>query len=927
MPGDFNSDFSSDFGTTPNVWTGAVSSDANVAGNWSLGRVPVDTDIATWDGTVSVVNCTLSAAMLVMTINVLPSYTGTITLGSYAVSGGDMSWNVGDAGTADLVANGGFETPGGGSPDVFASWAEGAPSGSTILDETTITHAGTHAAKLSYVSATPYVYQDFAATPANRYRLSFWCRGDGAQVGRYAVYDVTNAAFVIQPTSSGNLSTTWQQKIVDFTCPTGCASVRVYLYGPNATGSAYWDDVSCVACGQVNFGSSTITCSGNFSWASATGTITRGTSTVVMTGTGKTFQAPNNSSPARNLYAVTFDTGCSVTVPNTVGVHYSTGLVTINGALTYNASNYWNLGGGVTQGANGTVAGSGILIFAAGTLTFANPSAIAPATLKVYNTVSLPAGTYSPTTGLTIYSDTTGTFTWAAGTYTFTCPVTLEKTGAGTFTISGVNNPTLILQSSLTVTQATGTITFSNNSTNPNQLTGTANQTINLSGKNMGTWVVNKPAAGAITWTSGDTITAGGAWTSYAALTIPTGVSVDFGDGSYTHSITGDVTLSGAIDNGNSKITTAGKMNCASRTSWTDTSHLSTLEMTGIGKTLTTPGTTNADWGNVTIAAGASVTATTSFEQYGGAFAVNGTFTVVSGKSVIATRSIVTLGAGAKLNGSGTFFLYHSSSGKGLTSLDATAEISVAAFLIRSHQTGSVLAPGSYLSATYIDNDAGASNLTLSSGDYVFQSGLYVDATIAANMMVDCATNNPNITVGGNFRLTQSAGTLTYTAGSGTLTLTGGNSTITTIGKTLEAIVVNKTATANRLTLADSLNCASFTLTQGTLVPSGKSITTTGAITIGVNGQVSAATLAGATWTAASLSATGEEGDLLTLNPAAPWTATFSGRADASYVNVANSNAGGGSTVFARKSTNSGSNTNWAFYTRRRRILAMAEVD
>jgi filamentous hemagglutinin len=98
------------------------------------------------------------------------------------------------------------------------------------------------------------------------------------------------------------------------------------------------------------------------------------------------------------------------------------------------------------------------------------------------------------------------------------------------------------------------------------------------------------------------------------------------------------------------------------------------------------------------------------------------------------------------------------------------------------------------------------------------------------------------------------------------------------------------------------------------VVATGYNITTTGNLTIGVDGQVSAATLAGSTWTVGGdFSATGEAGDLLTLNPAAAWTLTVTDEARATYVNAAYSNASGGADVHGVNCTDGGNNTNWLF--------------
>jgi len=311
----------------------------------------------------------------------------------------------------------------------------------------------------------------------------------------------------------------------------------------NVTGAAAGDfDLNIGTGGEIDLGSGTITCDGHFDWSGATGTVTRGTSTVVLTGTAKELKATYSASPVRTFYQLTIDTGASITLSNDTRTY---GLLTINGGLATGAYTIL-VANGMTQGASGTVSGAGTLsfVYASGkALSFANSSAIAPAILLFDEWFEIPPGTYSPTTQFQIYhreSSGDHTFTWLAGTCTFTSPFIISSNVSGILTVSGTNNPTLIFQDDVTITETAGTIAFSPNSSNANQLTGTGNQTVNLAGKDMGNWIVTKATSGDITWTSGDTITAGGAW-STVNLTVQAGVIIDTGSDQA-------VTLSGAFD-------------------------------------------------------------------------------------------------------------------------------------------------------------------------------------------------------------------------------------------------------------------------------------------------------------------------------------------------------------------------------------------
>ncbi len=284
------------------------------------------------------------------------------------------------------------------------------------------------------------------------------------------------------------------------------------LNGKAVTGGAGLDFTWNIGTGgTINMAASVVTCDGNFDWSGAAGAVTRGTSTLVMTGVGKSFNAPYNDAPRRSYQNLTIANGASITI----GTAFHAGLLlTLNGTVS-KASGTLQCSA-MTQDVNGTMNGGALLYWQTGPLSLANPSAIAPAIIQVQYNVTLPPGIYSPTTRFDIMNVVAGdhTFTWSAGIYTFTSPFRfLQSTGGvNTFTVSGTNNPTLIFQSSVTVTQTTGTIAFTNNPTNPNQLTGPNNQTLNIAAKNMGTWLVDKPDAGTLTLTAGDTLIAGGPW-------------------------------------------------------------------------------------------------------------------------------------------------------------------------------------------------------------------------------------------------------------------------------------------------------------------------------------------------------------------------------------------------------------------------------
>lgn len=147
----------------------------------------------------------------------------------------------------ELVSNPSFEIAGAGGADVFAGWNEVAGDG-TIEDDTVSYHWGGHSVKLTDLGAgAPRVNQTFVVAPTQTYRLTFWVRGDGANAGRYLVYDATNSANIISLTTTGIITTTWTPYFATFTAPTDCVSVIVGLYSSTTNDSvAYFDDVSLI---------------------------------------------------------------------------------------------------------------------------------------------------------------------------------------------------------------------------------------------------------------------------------------------------------------------------------------------------------------------------------------------------------------------------------------------------------------------------------------------------------------------------------------------------------------------------------------------------------------------------------------------------------------------------------------------------------
>ena len=133
----------------------------------------------------------------------------------------------------------------GGAVDVdgFDDWTE---SGFVRISEDPA-ETGDYAAKLQYVNAEVYVYQDVSVTAEEDYLYSFSALGDGTNAGQYRIYDNTNSADIAAKTSTSVTdSEEWSQVSGEFTAPAGCTSIRIYLYSPSSEGTAYVDNVSLI---------------------------------------------------------------------------------------------------------------------------------------------------------------------------------------------------------------------------------------------------------------------------------------------------------------------------------------------------------------------------------------------------------------------------------------------------------------------------------------------------------------------------------------------------------------------------------------------------------------------------------------------------------------------------------------------------------
>jgi len=233
----------------------------------------------------------------------------------------------------------------------------------------------------------------------------------------------------------------------------------------NVTGGG---DMTFDGSGTVDCGASTITCAGNFD-NKHQGTWTRGTSTLVMTGTGKTL---NNGGTYHNLTL-----SGSITLANAIRVDVY-GVWTISGPCTQQVTSLF-LGSALNISASIDVQAFKVLEVRAGTLTLSGGGTLTGdgelrvrdatvaafsgaetwdiATSTIHRSNTLGAGVYQSSTVLCEGDNTGNTLTFG-GACTFTGNVTFDADVAA-YAVN-VNNQNLTFQGNLTLSESVGTLTW-----------------------------------------------------------------------------------------------------------------------------------------------------------------------------------------------------------------------------------------------------------------------------------------------------------------------------------------------------------------------------------------------------------------------------------------------------------------------------------
>lgn len=185
------------------------------------------------------------------------------------------------------------------------------------------------------------------------------------------------------------------------------------------------------------------------------------------------------------------------------------------------------------------------------------------------------------------------------------------------------------------------------------------------------------------------------------------------------------------------------------------------------------------------------------------------------------------------------------------------------------------------------------------------------------NVELSNDTNNPSFEIYGNYNLHAGGGAFTGTITKGTGSITSkavsGTKTWALDGQSVEDIIHDHNAAAT-IQYTEVCTTDSLTGTVGIIDHNGQDMTTIGGYTLTSNANIVAAGLNGMTLTVGgNYLVAGSIGDKLDLKATAGWTLTITGTAGANYVDVAHSDASGGTEVTATNSTDSSNNTNWDF--------------
>lgn len=203
-----------------------------------------ETNYLTNLGTINKKYLTLHAAEL--WVDTLVAHETIATIGGRIIVAPTTSLLQDVSGTlTNTILNPDFTILGGGGADVFANWTESVGSG-TIVADGTIFHGERYSCRLTgSIGNNTYIAGDLGvSTPGYGLIITFWSRGNGTTAGRWAIYDNAHGNYLVDITSTGNVTTTWYQYQAEVVLPSGWTGGSLRFYCPGTgTGSAWFDDV------------------------------------------------------------------------------------------------------------------------------------------------------------------------------------------------------------------------------------------------------------------------------------------------------------------------------------------------------------------------------------------------------------------------------------------------------------------------------------------------------------------------------------------------------------------------------------------------------------------------------------------------------------------------------------------------------------
>jgi len=324
-------------------------------------------------------------------------------------------------------------------------------------------------------------------------------------------------------------------------------------------------------------------------------------------------------------------------------------------------------------------------------------------------------------------------------------------------------------------------------------------------------------------------------------------------------------------------------------------------------------------WYNFTQNVGAVITLTgTSYMSWTSSNNIILNDTIVGGANILligCDGGTVTLGAGFDITGNGDINLLFATTA---TIIDnKTGTYSATGDINNSLTIAPLLLTGDWRNANYIIDSTIVNNRTaiFSTGDLKCLDFIITNSS-TGQIEADNSVNNIDIYIYGDTDLHAGVGVYVtvWTPGFGNLIKKGaaGVQTWNLNNQLTDAIVVNGSGSTLQFTAAS--RPVSFTGTAGTIDHNGQDMTTTGNYLVKAGCLMTNTGLNGMVLTVGGIyNVNGTSIADLNLAATAGWTLTITGAGRAKYVNVKNSNAGGGSGVSAYNSVDGTLNTNWTF--------------